>query len=390
MDSNELLLYSAGMAEKAAQVAWRAGNRQKAYAELNKAANLLSESVQRTSRPGLRQVRTAKVSRLRAKAEQIKSGQMVNEYAGSSAEPAGGEDPDDFTSRVRSLIEKTSVTWDEIAGLDEPKDQIRSLYGMALARWVGAAKRIRPTSNLLLYGPPGTGKTMLAAAASNQLDATFYNVTTGDLLSKWFGESPRIIQALYKDAAANSPSVIFIDEIDALVPDRESGSLSIADNRVVTQFLTELDGISGKDSDSFLMTIAATNRPWQLDGAILRRFGRFVYLPLPDRLVRNKILELNLLDFDLECSLDEIVDLTEGLSGSEISTMAQETVRLMIGRSNPGMNGIVDQGVTAIKAYEVQTSTITKVDFTTARKQIVPAVSCSEIKRYEQWRTNAS
>ncbi|MFM7930096.1 MAG: AAA family ATPase, partial [Pirellula sp.] len=150
----------------------------------------------------------------------------------------------------------------------------------------------------MFYGFPGTGKTLLAAALCNALEATFYVVKCGDLLSKYYGESPKIVHALFEEARRQPQSIIFIDEFDALAGNRD-GMDNSADRRLLVSLLTELDGIQHKGSGArknHVFTIAATNTPLVLDEAILSRFKRRIHIPLPDQAARKEMLKIHLSD----------------------------------------------------------------------------------------------
>ena len=198
--------------------------------------------------------------------------------ASNQAEQPTGED--DYEQEVLQLIHKSDVKWDQIGGLEDTKNAIKSAYALALAKKPEGVQ-ISSWRNLLLYGPPGTGKTLLAAATAGNLEATFFNVKVSSLLSKYFGESTKLISALFAVARTLSPAVIFLDEFESLTPSRGSGE-SGSERRIVSTLLAELDGLQGKDDDSFVMTICATNLPWLLDLAILSRFQRRIYVPLPE------------------------------------------------------------------------------------------------------------
>ena len=147
---------------------------------------------------------------------------------------------------------------------------------------------------MLLYGPPGTGKTMLAKATAGEIDATFFRISAADVLSKWVGEAEQNIKKLFDAAASETRSIIFIDEIEALVPARRDEGSSVM-QRVVPQILQGMEGFE-KRGDVPVLFMGATNVPWQLDPAVLRpgRFDEKVYVPLPDLAARRRLLELYL------------------------------------------------------------------------------------------------
>lgn len=183
------------------------------------------------------------------------------------------------TRQTFLLSEKPKVTFDDVAGLEEVKEKIRDLiitpflYPEKAKKW-----KVKTGGGVLLYGPPGTGKTYLAEAVAGELDADFFYVKASDIMSKWVGESEKRVAELFKKARESKKAVIFIDEIDALLPKRTTHSSVM--QRVVPQFLAEMDGIDSRNENILLM--AATNVPWNIDPAALRpgRFDFKFYIPL--------------------------------------------------------------------------------------------------------------
>ncbi len=186
----------------------------------------------------------------------------------------------------------------------------------------------KPFKGILLYGPPGTGKSYLAKAVATEADSTFFSVSSADLVSKWQGESERLVRNLF-EMARESPggrAIIFIDEVDSLCGSRSEGESDSA-RRIKTEFLVQMDGV-GKDTGGVLV-LGATNVPWELDAAIRRRFEKRVYIPLPEKEARTIMVKLNLGDTpnDLaESDYDKLGEITEGASGSDIKILVKEAL----------------------------------------------------------------
>jgi transitional endoplasmic reticulum ATPase len=234
----------------------------------------------------------------------------------STSESEGNSSADQWLVK-----EKPSLRFDDVAGLEDVKQDIRlkMIYPFAhadLAKKFG----IRGGGGVLLYGPPGTGKTMLAKATAGEIDAAFFRVSPADVLSKWVGEAEQNIKKLFDAAAAEPRSIIFIDEIEALVPARRDEGSSVM-QRVVPQILQGMEGFDKKTSQSVLF-MGATNVPWQLDPAVLRpgRFDEKVYIPLPDLAARRKMLEMYLAHRPLanDVNMDSLSNMMEGYSGADI------------------------------------------------------------------------
>ncbi len=249
---------------------------------------------------------------------------------------------EDFMNALKSIepsamrevaVEVPNVTWDEIGGLDEVKQELIETvewplkYGKFYS-YMGA----RPPKGILLYGPPGTGKTLLAKAVASQSQANFIHVKGPEFLSKWVGESERAVRETFRKARQAAPCVVFMDEIDAIAPTRGSGAGdSHVTERVISQLLTELDGLEELRG---VVVIAATNRPDIVDPALLRpgRFDRLIYVPPPDMKARRQIFEIHTRGkpLDDDVNLDELAALTEGYTGADIAAVCNEAVMLAI------------------------------------------------------------
>jgi transitional endoplasmic reticulum ATPase len=243
---------------------------------------------------------------------------------------------DDFVNAFRRiqpsalreiLVQIPDVTWDDVGGLESVKQQLREGIELPLKN-AEAYQRlgIRPAKGFLFYGPPGTGKTMLAKAVAHEAEANFISAKSSSLLSKWYGESERQISKLFKRARQVSPSIVLIDEIDSMAPQRGAGfgDASVTE-RVVNTLLAEIDGLEELQG---VVVIGVTNRPNLLDHALLRpgRFDELIYVPVPDRDARRAILAIQVKDMPLaeDVDLDAIANKTERYSGADIENLVRK------------------------------------------------------------------
>ena len=302
---------------------------------------------------------------------------------GRLKEQSPSEDQQQYSNEIAALIHRSKVTWEKIGGLDDTKREIKFTYGLALAQKPENIK-LAGWRRMLFYGPPGTGKTLLAAATSNGLGATFFNVKASNLLSKYFGESSKLITALFDAARSEADegfAVIFIDEVESLCLPRGEGSESGAERRMLSTLLSEMDGLADKGEDRFVLTIAATNAPWDLDDAVLSRFQKRIYIPLPDAEARKSILEIQLLKegHALDYPLPEVVHSTEFFSGRDLERLSNQAINVMVEELNGQIPKCVDAGREAIEGYKLRVRPLQKKDFDEAFKRI--RVDTEKIKK---------
>lgn len=253
----------------------------------------------------------------------------------------------DFTNAFRRiqpsalreiLVQIPDVSWGDVGGLPEVKRQLKEGIELPL-KSAEAFRRlgIRPAKGFLFYGPPGTGKTMLAKAVAHEAEANFISAKSSSLLSKWYGESERQISKLFKRARQVSPSIVLIDEIDSLAPQRGSGfgDASVTE-RVVNTLLAEIDGLEELEG---VVVIGVTNRPNLLDHALLRpgRFDELVYVPVPDRDARRSILAIQTAGTPLadDVDLDVLADRAERYTGADLENLVRKA-GLEALRADPG------------------------------------------------------
>ncbi len=238
------------------------------------------------------------------------------------------------------FVEVAEVHWDEVGGLAEAKQAlIESVEWPLKYPEAFAAAGVRPPRGVLLYGPSGTGKTLLVKALATESNINFISIKGPELLSKWVGESERAVREIFRKSRQAAPALLFFDEIDSMVPARGSGAETQVTERVVSQFLTELDGlVELKD----VVIIAATNRPDLVDRSLLRpgRFDRLIYIPMPDKEARRSICEIHLSRMAAPgVSAGWLAEITADYSGADLEMLCREAGMLAL-RSHirPGMS----------------------------------------------------
>ncbi|WP_099211174.1 ATP-binding protein [Thermococcus henrietii] len=294
-----------------------------------------------------------------------------------------GED-DVFKQYVEGLIARSNVKWNDIGGLEEVK---RLMMETIVISALQKPQSVQPWKGILLFGPPGTGKTLLASAAAGSLNATFFSVKASNVLSKYFGESAKIISALYEVAREKAPSIVFMDEIDALTTKR-SGDQSEASRRMLSTLLTELDGFQDKGNDVLVLTLAATNTPWDLDEAVLSRFPRRIYVPLPDQKATKEIIKINTRGLDTSrLDLDAIAEesVRRRYSGRDIKNLCQEAIWNMIREENRDLHKLAELPFHELKKRSLRTRPLEMRDFEEAFKKIKSPLTRKEVERYEKW-----
>lgn len=225
------------------------------------------------------------------------------------------------------LSEKPNVKWDDVAGLAQAKAALQEAVILPVKFPQLFTGKRKPWKGILLYGPPGTGKSYLAKACATEADSTFFSVSSSSLVSKWLGDSEKLVKALFEMARAAKNAIIFIDEIDSLCTSRDGGGESEASRRIKTEFLVQMQGV-GKDEGNVLV-LGATNCPWDLDPAIRRRFERRIYIPLPEMEARQRLFELHIGDTPHSLSRKDIRSLaewTENYSGADIQVLIRDAL----------------------------------------------------------------
>ncbi|GAA5937110.1 AAA family ATPase VPS4 [Sporobolomyces koalae] len=269
----------------------------------------------------------------KAKADADGKGKAVSGGGGGAqAKKGSGDDDDADTKKLRDglssaiLSETPNVRWEDVAGLEAAKESLKEAVILPIKFPHLFTGKRTPWRGILLYGPPGTGKSYLAKAVATEAKSTFFSVSSSDLVSKWMGESERLVKQLFAMARENAPSIIFVDEIDSLCGTRGEGE-SEASRRIKTEFLVQMNGV-GNDTQGVLV-LGATNIPWALDVAIKRRFEKRIYIPLPDPAARSKMFHLNIGTTPCQLSQSDyraLAEKTDGYSGSDLAVVVRDAL----------------------------------------------------------------
>ncbi len=276
------------------------------------------------------------------------------------------------------LAEKPNVKWDEVVGLDPAKKAVKEAIIYPVQR-----PDLFPLGwprGILLFGPPGCGKTLLAAAVATEIDATFVSIDAASVMSKWLGEAEQNVARLFgnvrKSAQEGKAAIVFVDELDSLMG-KHTNEVG-GEIRVRNQFLKEMDGIVDKGKNLHVYVIGATNKPWDLDWAFIRRFQKRILVPLPDHHTRLMMFKLYVTNLQLgpDVDLHELARLSEGFSGSDIRDVNQSAQLSLIGE-------FFESGQAADKLAKPRVLTMN--DFTTILEERKPSVSVDMLGMYNRW-----
>jgi SpoVK/Ycf46/Vps4 family AAA+-type ATPase len=276
------------------------------------------------------------------------------------------------------LSEKPNVKWEEVVGLDNAKRAVKEAIVYPVQR-----PDLFPLGwprGILLFGPPGCGKTLLAAAVATEIDAGFLSIDAASIMSKWLGEAEQNVAKLFgsvrKSAQEGKPAIVFIDELDSLMG-KHSNEVG-GEVRVRNQFLKEMDGIVDKGKDLHVYVIGATNKPWDLDWAFIRRFQKRILVPLPDHHTRLMMFKLysSHLKLATDVDLHELARISEGFSGSDIRDVCQSAQLKTIGE-------FFESGQANDKLAKPRF--LTMDDFRQILEERKPSVSLDMLALYNRW-----
>ncbi|XP_038124481.1 vacuolar protein sorting-associated protein 4B-like [Cyprinodon tularosa] len=248
---------------------------------------------------------------------------------GNESDEGDGGEKKKFKNQLSGAIvmEKPNIKWDDVAGLEGAKEALKEAVILPIKFPHLFTGKRTPWRGILLFGPPGTGKSYLAKAVATEANnSTFFSVSSSDLVSKWLGESEKLVKNLFALAREHKPSIIFIDEIDSLCGSRSENE-SEAARRIKTEFLVQMQGV-GTNNEGILV-LGATNIPWTLDSAIRRRFEKRIYIPLPEEHARSFMFKLNLGSTPNNLTEEDFATLgkkTDGYSGADISVIVRDAL----------------------------------------------------------------
>ncbi|MDD6256284.1 CDC48 family AAA ATPase [Methanobrevibacter boviskoreani] len=273
-------------------------------------------------------------------------------------------------SKLEGVTNLVNVSYEDIGGLKEEVRKVREMIEIPLKRpELFERLGIAPPKGVLMHGPPGTGKTLLAKAVASESDAHFISINGPEIMSKYVGGSEENLREFFEEAEANAPSIIFIDELDAIAPKREETQGEV-ERRTVAQLLTLMDGLNSRGQ---VVVIGATNRPDSLDPALRRpgRFDREIEIGVPDRDERKEVLEIHTRNMPLsdDVDLDKIADSTHGFVGADLESLCKEAAMRVVRRLIPEIN----QSDEEIPEETLKKIIVTNDDFKEALKEIQPS-----------------
>lgn len=356
--------------------AQRAGRLEVAHRAYLEAARLLLEQARQTPIEHLRDQQVKQADQIIARAREIeailaKPGRREPGRSTAPGEPQPVHESEPMPAWL--LAERPRQRLADVAGLDDVKQQIhvKIIYPFTHPQ---AAERfgIQPGGGILLYGPPGTGKTYIARAVAGELDAAIFVARASNLMSQWFGKAEQNIAALFAAARREARAVIFLDEVEALIPARSASNSSVMP-RVISEFLTQTQSL-GTEAGGAVLLLGATNEPWAIDPAALRpgRFDEQIYVGLPDGTARLRLLELNLQQRPLaaDVELATLADQLEGYSGADIAYVCTKASE----------RAFLDAVATGLERE------ILWDDLLAAASERKPSVTAEQLRKYIQFR----
>jgi len=382
--AEKLFKYATQIAQEAINHDNRENNKQ-AYEQYLRAADILLKCMRFTDNPELRQIYYERAQKYVKRCKQIKAaafsprGSSIPTLRTGVTTRETGEGEDEELSRAISdtiIAEKPDVKWSDVANLNTAKQALREAIILPMMRpdlFKGAR---RPWRGILLFGPPGCGKTLIAKAVASEVKATFFNVSAATLVSKWLGESEKLVRELFNAARAKQPSIIFIDEVDSVATKRDGDEVG-GERRLKTQLMQEMEGVTSSKNDQIIV-LGATNVPWELDPALRRRFEKRIYITMPEEAAREEIFKIHTRGVELAKDVDfkELAKLTEGYVGSDIAMICREALMMPIRELDAA--GVLND-------KNVKVRPVNRQDFLEALRGVKPVVSPSELIKFKEW-----
>ncbi len=299
----------------------------------------------------------------------------ANKISNASANVSKKTSKEDNSETIWESVTVPKISFDDIAGLDDVKEAVRVRIILP-RKYPEVYQKYKKKSGggVLMYGLPGTGKTMVSKAIAKEIDAKFFEVKSSDIVSKWFGEAEKNIKSLFETARKEKNAVIFFDEFEALGAKRGGNSSVMA--RIIPELLAQIQGFN--ETESNIMLLAATNRPWDIDSAFLRpgRFNEKLYIPLPDYEAREFIITraLEELPVDNDININEIVEFTDGFNASDVVEFCERLKDGPIKRT-------IESGGNDIK-------NITSEDVSLTKAKVKSSVNPQDVIALEKWKNN--
>jgi katanin p60 ATPase-containing subunit A1 len=305
--------------------------------------------------------------------------------------------PDFGSSQLKELAdvitrdiyqENPNVRWGDIAGLLEAKQLLKEAVVMPMRYPQFFTGLLAPWKGVLMYGPPGTGKTMLARAVATECRTTFFNISASSIVSKWRGESEKLIRVLFDLARFHAPSTIFLDEMDSIMGRRDTSGEHEASRRMKTELLIQMDGLA--KTDDLVFVLAASNHPWDLDMAMLRRLEKRILVTLPVAEGRRLVFEKHLAERSVDMDFADMAARTEGYSGADLVLVCKEAAMRPMRRLMGKLSLLDDsdwdpsQGAAEIDD-DIQLEPVTGKDVLAALNSVKPSANLAFLAKYVEW-----